>query len=82
MAQILIRQLDDDVKAGLRQRARRHGHSTEQEVREILSNAVRDERRSPTKLGSRIAASFAGIGLEGEIGEFRDQPARPALFEQ
>lgn len=82
MAQILIRQLDDDVKARLRRRARRHGHSTEQEVREILANAVRDEQQSPTKLGSRIAASFAGIGLKGEIGELRDQPARPALFEQ
>ncbi len=82
MAQILIRQLDDDVKARLRRRARRHGHSTEQEVREILSNAVRGEQRSPTKLGSRIAASFAGIGLEEEIGELRDQPARPAQFEQ
>jgi plasmid stability protein len=54
----------------------------EQEVREILSNAVRDEQQSLTKLGSRIAASFAEIGLEGEIGELRDQPANPALFEQ
>lgn len=82
MAQILIRQLDDDLKARLRRRARRHGHSTEQEVREILVNAVRDEQQSPTMLGSWIAASFAGIGLEGEIGELRDQPTRPALCEQ
>ncbi len=74
-------QLDDDVKARLRRRARRHGNSTEQEVREIPSNAVRNEQQSPTKLGSRIAASFAGIDLEGEIGELRDQPAPPAPFE-
>lgn len=81
MAQILIRQLDDDVKARLRRRARRHDRSTEQEVREILGNAVRDEQQSPTNLGSRIAASFVGIGLEGEIGELRGQPAPPAPFE-
>ncbi|MGH2873222.1 MAG: FitA-like ribbon-helix-helix domain-containing protein, partial [Solirubrobacteraceae bacterium] len=30
MAQILIRQLDDDVKARLQRQARRHGRSTEE----------------------------------------------------
>jgi antitoxin FitA len=80
MAQILIRQLDDAVKARLQRRARRHGHSTEQEVREILANAVRDEERGPERLGSRIAARFAGVGLEGEIAELRGQAVRPARF--
>lgn len=80
MAQILIRQLDDDVKAKLQRRARKHGRSTEQEVREILSNAVRDEQRAPTHLGSRIAARFSGIGLSDEIAELRGQPARAARF--
>lgn len=81
MAQILIRQLDDNVKAGLQRRARRHGHSTEQEVREILRNAVRDEQRAPTPLGSRIAERFADIGLDEQIPELRGQPARPARLE-
>jgi plasmid stability protein len=81
VAQILIRQLDDDVKAGLQRRARRHGHSTEQEVREILRNAVRDEQRAPTRLGSRISARFADIGLDEQIPELRGQPARPARLE-
>lgn len=40
VAQILIRQLHDDVKLALRRRARRHGHSTELEALEILRNAV------------------------------------------
>jgi antitoxin FitA len=81
MAQILVRQIEDDVKAKLQRRARQHGHSTEEEVREILRNAVRDERRTPERLGSRIAARFAGSGLDGEIAELRGNPVRPAQFE-
>jgi antitoxin FitA len=82
VAQILIRQLDDDVKAKLQRRARRHGHSTEQEVREILRNAVRGEERAPAKLGSRIAARFSGSGLDDEIPELRGQPVRAAAFKR
>ncbi len=40
MAQILVRNLPDDVKDGLRRRAERHHRSVEAEVREILSAAV------------------------------------------
>jgi antitoxin FitA len=82
MAQILIRQLDDDLKAKLQQRAREHGHSTEQEVRDILRNAVRSYEKAPAQLGSHIAARFAGIGLEKDITELRGEPVRPARFEQ
>lgn len=82
MAQILVRQLDDDVKAKLQQRARRHGRSTEEEVREILRNAVRDEAQPPASLGSRIAARFSGVGLEEEILELRGHPVRPARLER
>jgi len=81
MAQILVRQIEDDVKAKLQQRARRHGRSTEEEVREILRNSVRDEQSEPTMLGSRIAARFADVGLDEDIPELRNQPVRPADFE-
>jgi plasmid stability protein len=46
---------------------------TEEEVRNILSNAMRDEEGAPARLGSRIAARFAGIGLDEEIPELRGQ---------
>ena len=81
MAQLLVRHLEDDVKAKLQLRARRHGRSTEEEVREILRNAVRDEGASRAPLGSRIAARFAGLGLMQEIPELRGEQARPADFE-
>ncbi|MEE8526321.1 MAG: toxin-antitoxin system [Thermoanaerobaculia bacterium] len=81
MAQLLVRNLDDDVKVRLQSRADRHGRSTEEEVREILRNAVREEDGPRTPLGTRIAQRFASIGLDEDIPELRGQPPRPADFE-
>ena len=80
MAQLLVRNIDGEVKARLQQRAKRNGRSTEAEVREILISAVEDDH-PPLGLGSRIAARFAGIRLTEDIEELRGQPARPAEFE-
>jgi plasmid stability protein len=78
MAQLLIRNLEDDVKAKLRDRARIHGRSTEEEVREILRNAVRDEARPSEPLGKRLRSLFRGIGLDEDIPEWRGHSATPA----
>jgi plasmid stability protein len=74
MAQILIRRLDDRVKARLQRRAKRHGRSMEEEAREILRNALREEDAPPRKLGSEIVALFSGSGvyLDEPIAEIRD----------
>jgi plasmid stability protein len=80
MAQLLVRNLDDDVKAKLQQRARQHGRSTEEEVREILRNAVWCEAQASEPLGKRLRALFRGIGLEEDIPEWRGQPAQAAKF--
>ncbi len=77
MAQLLVRNLDEDVKRRLRARADRQGRSMADLVREILRAASRDEA-SPEPLGTRIARRFAGLGLKEEIPELRGQPARPA----
>jgi antitoxin FitA len=82
MAQILVRNLEDDVKTRLKARARRHGRSTEEEVREILRDAVKDESASTKPLGSRLRERFAGGGLEHAIPELRGEVARPAMFEE
>jgi plasmid stability protein len=81
VAQILIRQLDDHLKARLQRRARQHGRSTEEEVREILRNAVRDDEQPPARLGSRIAARFTKVGLDDPIPELRGHSVQPARFE-
>ena len=82
MAQLLVRNLEDDVKMRLQRRAQRHGRSTEEEVREILRNAVKDEGATRKPLGTRLQERFAGIGLEDELPELRGEIARPAKFEE
>ena len=83
MAQLVVRNLDDEVKAKLRRRAEAHGQSTEEEVRAILRDAVKEEVGPRSGLGTRIAARFAGIGLrEGEeIPELRGYPIEPPTFD-
>lgn len=82
MAQLVVRNLEEGLKARLRRRANQHGHSMEQEVRDILRNAVKAEGRTTMALGSRIRSRFAGIGLEKEIPELRGQKPRPAVFKK
>lgn len=78
MAQLVVRNLNDDVKSKLQRRARRHGRSVEAEVRDILADAVKQEDRAVRPLGSRLATRFSRLGLRQEIPELRGQPARPA----
>jgi plasmid stability protein len=72
MAQLLVRNLDEDVKAPLRVRAAQHGRSMEEEVRVILREAVVAEQDT-VGLGTRIAARFARAGL-------RDDEQLPDVF--
>jgi plasmid stability protein len=52
----------------------------EDEVRQILRNALKDEERPKPKLGSRIAARFSKIGLDEDLPELHGQAVRPAEF--
>ena len=83
MAQLVVRNLDDDVKARLQVRARRHGRSLEAEVRDILRNAANAEERPSGGLGSDIAARFRGHGFEeGERQELRGFTIEPPAFDE
>lgn len=81
MAQFVVRNLEEDVKVRLRLRASRHGRSMEEEVRDILRTAVRQDDQPALPLGARLRARFAGIGLERDIEELRGEEARPATLE-
>ena len=82
MAQLIVRNLESEVKERLQLRASRHGRSMEEEVRDILRNAVKDDYcHSTAGLGSELAALFAGIGLDAEIAELRGHVIRPAAFD-
>ena len=81
MAQLVVRDIEEDVKAKLKRLAERHGRSMEEEIRQILRNAAKDSSRPITRIGSRIAARFGGKGLAADLPELRGQLAQPADLE-
>ncbi|MBT8420734.1 MAG: toxin-antitoxin system [Gammaproteobacteria bacterium] len=80
MTQMLIRNLDHDIKEGIKARAALHGWSMEQEAREILRSAIVKKRPQEMGLGSWIASRFADIGLEEDLPEIRGQFIEPVDF--
>jgi antitoxin FitA len=86
MAQILVRNLDDRVKARLQRRAKRNGRSMEEEAREILRNALKDPETPAVGFGTASVALFSGQGIglgEGEeIREWRGFPLKPMSFDE
>ena len=82
MAQFVVRNLENEVKERLQRRAIQHGRSMEEEVRDILRDAVKGEYHHPTGgLGTEIAALFAGIGLEAQLTELRGHMIDPATID-
>ncbi len=81
MAQLIVRNLEEAVKRKLKQRAARHGHSMEQEIREILRNAVKDEGRRRKGFGAAVVELFKGIGLEEPIQELHGYTVHPVKFD-
>jgi plasmid stability protein len=80
MASLVIRDLDDEVKARLRLLAAEHDRSMEAEARAILTAAVH-ARRPAHRLGSHIHEQFAAInGVELDIPA-RSDPARAPGFD-
>ncbi len=83
MAQILVRKLDDDVKARLQQRATKRGRSLEEEVRSILrAEAFKPEPEEAEEgWATRIARQFAPFNLtEDDFPPLPPSYAKPADF--
>ncbi len=84
MAQLIVRNIEDEVKERIARRARAHGHSMEEEVRRILREAVGEEARPSDEpgLGTQLARHFAEYGLDGrELPEMKGEAPRPAIFD-
>ena len=84
MAQLVVRNIEEEIKAKLQRRAKRHGRSMEEEVREILRDATRRELSDQKGLGTRIATHFRKIGLRKgeEISELRGFTLEPPDFNE
>jgi plasmid stability protein len=82
MAQLVVRNLEKQVKALLQRRARRNGHSMEEEVREILRAAVHSNEKAPVGgLGTELAALFPKSGPDFVIEELHFE-IKPPNFEE
>lgn len=78
MASITVRNLDEELKRRLRVRAAQHGKSMEQEVRDILKDALDEEVPTGKDFIEGIRARFAELGgVELELpprGPMREPP--------
>jgi plasmid stability protein len=82
MAQLVVRNIENSVKVRLQRRARKNGRSMEEEVREILRNAAKEDETPAGGLGTEISRMFAKTGLEFEIPELRGYEIVPPTFEE
>ncbi len=93
MAQLVVRNLPDEIKERLKRRAKRHGHSLEAEVRHVLAE-VPELPPLPAEGGegwaTRLARRMSEIGvtkedvdeLEHNIAEGRKSwRSRPVEFD-
>jgi plasmid stability protein len=82
MAQLLVRNIEDRVKARLQRRAKRHDRSMEEEVRDILRAAVNKEDKTPVGgLGPELAALFPKTGPDFQIENLHIE-IKPPNFEE
>ncbi len=84
MGMMTVRNIPEEVHAALRARAKRHNRSAEAEVRAILEEVVKSEKR--VQMGDALAALGRKIGLTNEdfavFERVRDKtPAEPMGFE-
>jgi plasmid stability protein len=82
MAQFVVRNIENEVKAQLQRRAKRNRRSMEEEVRDILRNAVVQEREPAGGLGTEISGLFAKSGLDFDIPELRGHQIEAPSFEE
>lgn len=82
MAQFVVRNVENEVKTRLQRRAKRHGRSMEEEVRDILRDAVKKEDAPAAGLGTAISSLFAKAGLDTDIPELRGYKIKPASFDR
>jgi plasmid stability protein len=81
MAQLVVRNIENAVKARLQRRARQNGRSMEEEIRDILRSAAVEKPLATGGLGKEIANLFTEAGLDSDIPELRGHNVKPPYFE-
>lgn len=78
MAQVIVRNLDDEVVATLKRKARLRGCSLEQELRDILSAAASLTKEERLALAKRIRAMTPADAVQTDSADLirEDRDAR------
>jgi plasmid stability protein len=76
VAAVVVRNLADETLRALKERAASNGRSTEAEIREILTSAV----RRPMAVGSALARIGRALGGVELAPRAKRGPVRPARF--
>lgn len=76
MAQLVVRNLDDDLVQALKERAARHGRSTEAEHREILRGALLGWPDENPKV---VLAEMPAVADDADFARISDQPRDETL---
>jgi plasmid stability protein len=82
VAQLVVRNIEAGIKLRLQRRASRHGRSMEEEVRDILRDAAKEDSTPLRGLGTEIASLFKKGGLDAEISELRGYGIKPPTFDK
>ena len=77
MAQLVVRQLDDDLVLALKRRAARAGRSAEAEHREILREALSSDLHHPSF--KQFLLEMPGVGEDEDFVAPRDLPREQPL---
>lgn len=79
MAQIVVRQIPEEVHRALKAQAAAHGRSAEAELREIIARAVLPQSRP--RAGDLMRSIWSGAETDDFSVERDRTPAEPAGFE-
>lgn len=83
MPSLTIRNLEEPIKELLRIRAAHHGHSMEEEVRQILRNTLLKDTQLSENLAESIQKRFAQLGGVDDLPtSSREAMRKPPQFEQ
>ena len=77
MANLIVRNLDEDVVKALKKRAAMHGRSAEAEHREILTAALLKTRR---RSFAEVLAAIPNVGSDEDFERVRDEGG-PDVFD-
>ena len=82
MAQVIVRNLEDAVKRKLQRRAARHGRSMEEEIRDILRDAVKDDGKpSRAALEPKSPSCSAASDWRSPFGNCAGTHIKPLKFD-